>query len=365
MTVAEPMRGCPSLVVPGDVDGPRGGNIWDRRVRQELTARGCRPGWFPVRGTWPEPAPHDAAALDRVLAGMPDGSPVLLDGVVACGVPDVVVPHTRRLRTGVVVHLPLARETGIDPVRAARLARAEERVLTAVDVVVVPSHWTAGALSGMPLRRAPVVALPGTDRPPAAEPIGTAQPLYRVGAGGHLLFLGALTPRKGPRVLLRALAQAQARLDPGWRARFVGPHPNPVEAALLLGERHEAGLADRVDVVGPLVGEALEEQWRWADLLVVPSILETFGMVVTEALVRGVPVLGTTGSAVPEALGTTAAGPPGLLVPPDDVDALRTALLAWSDDGGLRAELSGRAVERGAQVTGWDATADAVAGAFR
>lgn len=364
MTAGAPVTTCPALVVPADVDGPRGGNVWDRRVRQELIARGCDPGWFPVRGSWPEPAPHDATALDEVLAGIPDGRPVLLDGVVACGVPDVVVPHTRRLRTGVVVHLPLARETGIDPDRARRLAAAEEQVLTAVDVVVVPSQWTAAELSGLRLRREPVVALPGTDRPPSSG--GAPDVALRPDRGGaHLLFLGALTPRKGPRVLLRALERAQAGLHPQWLARFVGPHPDPVEAALLLSERDRAGLGDRVDVVGPLVGEALEEQWRWADLLVVPSILETFGMVVTEALVRGVPVLGTTGSAVPEALGTTGTGPPGLLVPPDDVDALQAALVEWSNDRALRAELTRRAVERGAQVTGWDATADAVAGAFR
>jgi glycosyltransferase involved in cell wall biosynthesis len=347
-----------ALVVPGDVDAPTGGNVWDRRVRDALGGRGCRVTWLPVDGTWPLPSPAATAELDRTLAQLPDGAAVLLDGLVAGGVPDVVVRHASRLRTGVVVHLPLALETGLDPLVAARLEVAERVVLGAVDVVVTTSRWTAERLAPAGLRRQPVVAAPGTDRPPQRG----ATP--RFGDGGRLLCVGSITPRKGQRLLLRALAGLVGPSEAPWSLRLVGTRPDQVELEALRSELHASGLGDRVELTGPLVGDDLEQRWWDADLLVLPSYVETWGMVVTEALVRGLPVLSTSGSAVPEAMGTTPAGPPGLLVPPGDVDALRAALRAWLTEPDLRAELSRRAGERGEQLGGWQATADAVALAF-
>ncbi len=365
-----PGRGRLALVVPGDVAAPTGGNVWDRRVRDGLAEVGVDVAWYPVDGAWPSPAPRERRALERVLAALPDTSSVLLDGLVACGVPDVVAAHRSRLRLGVVVHLPLALETGTDPEVAARLDAGERRVLADVDVVVVTSRWTASLLGGHGLARPPVVALPGTEPPSrtGSDPAAPVQP-YATEAGSHLLCLGALSPRKGQRLLLRALAglpgQTPGPADPpGWSARFVGPQPDPVEAADLLRERDEADLAGRVQVLPPLVDDALEEQWRWADLLVVPSHVESFGMVVTEALARGRPVLATTGGALPEALGTTGSGPPGLLVPPGGAAALQQALERWLGDAGLREELRRRALERSSGLDGWDCTARAVAAAF-
>jgi len=343
------------LVVPGDVASPSGGNVWDRRVADALAAHGEPPTWVPVPGGWPDPSPEDLAGLDRALAEVPDGAPVLLDGLVGCSSPDVVDRHAGRLRLGVVLHLPLALETGLDHVTAAARDRAERRVLAAVYVVLATSRWTAARLAEQPLRRPPVVAAPGTD-PTTLHPAATT-------AGGQLLCLAAVTPRKGQRRLVRALDLLRGVMGTGptgWSLRLVGPQPDVAEVTALRREVEAAGLAHQVRLLGPLVGEDLEEQWRQTDLLVVPSHVETYGMVVTEALARGRPVLATTGSALPEALGTTAAGPPGLLVPPGDADALAGALGRWLVDGALRADLRGRARERAGTLSGWELTARAV-----
>ncbi|MGJ7440747.1 glycosyltransferase family 4 protein [Aquipuribacter sp. MA13-6] len=360
--VAVPDGGpAPALVVPGDVDSPSGGNVWDRQVRDALAAAGSPPGWHPVPGSWPAPSTADARALDEVLTGLADGAPVLVDGLVAGAAPDVVVPHARRLRLGVVLHLPLASETGLDAATADARDAAERRVLAAADVVVVPSRWAAGWLEDHRLRRPPVVATPGTT-PAPSYPDATL-------TGAHLLCLGAVSPRKGQRRLLEALDGLDLTMAPdtdlGWELRLVGPHPQPDEVGRLRSRVEAAGLGTRVVLTGPLVGEALEEQWRWADLLVVPSAVETFGMVVTEALARGRPVLATTGSALPEALGTTPTGPPGLLVAPGDTDDLADALHRWLGDADLRTDLRARARARAGTLSGWDRTADAVREAFR
>lgn len=348
-----------TLVVPGDVDAPTGGNVWDRRVRDELGDAGHDVAWRSLPGTWPRPTPADEDRLAEVLAGVPDGGAVLLDGLVACGAPDPVLAHAGRLRLVVVVHLPLADETGLAPDVAADLDAAERRVLAGVAAVVVTSAWAAARLAGRTGATPVVVAEPGTDPAPGDAAVDRALPA----GGGHLLCLAAVTPRKGQRVLAAALARLDAATP--WSARVVGPWRDPAESAALAADVASAPLAGRVDVTGPATGAALEAHWRWADLLVVPSLVETYGMVVTEALARGVPALVTTGSALPATLGRTGSGPPGLLVPPGDVPALAEALDRWLADPALRRDLAARARRRAVHLPRWPQTAETVAAALR
>ena len=89
------------------------------------------------------------------------------------------------------------------------------------------------------------------------------------------------------------------------------------------------------------------------------SHAETYGMVVTEALARGLPVLATDVGGVTEALGHPR---PGFLVPPGDPAALGAALRRWLGDPALRARLRRAARERRATLRPWADTASAVAG---
>jgi glycosyltransferase involved in cell wall biosynthesis len=118
-----------------------------------------------------------------------------------------------------------------------------------------------------------------------------------------------------------------------------------------------------VRFAGPRTGAALERAYAAADLLVLASHTETYGMVVTEALARGLPVLATDVGGVSEALGHGDDGTrPGLLVPPGDPAALGAALRAWLGDAGLRGSLRRAARERRASLRPWAATSSDVAG---
>src|SRR4051812_21524855 len=104
------------IVMPGGVDDPAtpsGGNTYDRRVCRDLPRVGWQVHEHAVAGDWPQPGSAARAELARVLRESPDGSLVLLDGLLACGVPDIIVPEARRLRLAVLVHLPLGDETGL------------------------------------------------------------------------------------------------------------------------------------------------------------------------------------------------------------------------------------------------------------
>ena len=95
-------------------------------------------------------------------------------------------------------------------------------------------------------------------------------------------------------------------------------------------------------------------------MLVLASRGETYGMVVTEALARGLPVVATAVGGVPEALGWSGATRPGLLVPPDDVAGLAAALRRWLDDHDLRQRLRQAAGERRATLPDWSDTTERV-----
>jgi glycosyltransferase involved in cell wall biosynthesis len=345
------------VVLPGNVDDgtePSGGNAYDRRVSNGLGALGWRVGKTAASGDWPRPGPRARVELARSLAGLPDGTVTLLDGLVACGVPEIVVPEARRLRLAVLVHLPLADETGLMPATAADLDARERRTLRAASAVVVTSGWAAHRLvghHGLPPARVHVVT-PGTDRIPLAP--GTD-------GSSALLCVASVTPRKGHDVLVEALARV-ARL--GWSCTCVGPlgrDPGHVELLRRLLDRH--GLAGRVLLAGPSTGEPLAAAYAAADLVVLPSRAETYGMVVTEALARGLPVLASAVGGVPDALGRAPDGEvPGMLVPPGDPAPLAAALRRWLGDPELRHGLRQAARRRRATLERWTETSARMAG---
>lgn len=343
------------VVLPGDVDDPArpsGGNTYGLRVLRGLPSTGRAVRAHRVDGAWPRPDDAGRRALGRCLAAVPSGADVLLDGLVACGVPEVVVPHAAQLRLTVLVHLPLADEVGAP----AELAVRERAVLRAAHAVVATSPHAARRvreLHGVDAR----VVTPGTDAAPAA-PTGEA--------GTRLLCVGSVTPTKGQDVLVEALAAVANR---AWRCTLVGPLVrDPAHVALVRGlvERH--GLDGRVQVAGPRTGAALDAAYADADLLVVPSRHETYGMVVTEALARGLPVLAAGVGGLPETLreagAATAQAPlPGLLVAPaqDMAGALAAALRRWLDEPALRADARAAAAARRPHLDGWDVTAQRLA----
>jgi glycosyltransferase involved in cell wall biosynthesis len=326
------------VVLPNDIDDPTtpsGGNTYDRRVCQGLAAAGWSVRELAVRGSWPVPGDTERAALDRVLSTVPDDGLVLVDGLVGSAVPDVLGPQARRLRLVVLVHMPLA-------------DAAECRALAAATAVVTTSAWTRRRLLDLYGLRAERVhvATPGVDPAPVAPGSGT---------GTALLCVAAVTPLKGHDLLVRALAAVP---DVPWTCECVGPlDRDPGFVDELRRQVKASGLGDRVRFAGPRTGDDLAAAYAAADLLVLASRGETYGMVVTEALARGIPVLATAANGVPESLGRAPDGSlPGGLVPPADPGALAGALRRWLTGGDLRRRLRDSALGRRTTLTGWTVT---------
>ncbi len=340
------------FVVPDGIDDPgrpSGGNTYDRKLCRGLSSIGWSVHEHQVSGFWSEPDAESFAALAGVMRQIPDGALVALDGLVASTAPDVLVPHARRLRLVVLVHMPLGLRSEADEIRTR-----ERAVLSAAEAVITTSDWSQSRLMEL-------YALPA-DRVHVAEPGACAAELATGTATGEtLLSVAAVIPDKGHAVTLDGLATIR---DLSWRWVCVGSLDRDPEFVDGLRRRaREWGLADRVRFAGTAIGADLDRAYAAADAMVLASRAETYGMVVTEALARGLPVIATDVGGVTEALGRAGDGSrPGLLVPADDPTALAGALRSWLADAELRARLRRAARERRESLRGWSSTTAAIAG---
>jgi glycosyltransferase involved in cell wall biosynthesis len=348
------------LVVPDSFDDPArpsGGNTYDRRVCTGLEALGWSVRVHALPGSWPHPSTANLAALAGVLGALPQDALVLVDGLVASCSADLVVPVATRLRVAVLVHLPLGHAgargaTGRGAVGSrCSPAMVESAVLGSAAAVLTTSRWTRDWLVDhydlTPERLH--VALPGADRAPAATGTRT---------GAALLCVAAVVPAKGHVELLDALASVD---DLSWRLVCAGALDlDPDHAARLRRQCLDLGIADRVTFTGPLADHELEREYAAADLVVLASRIETYGLVVTEALARALPVIALSVGGVPEAMGSTTDGPlPGLLVPATGAE-LGHALRCWLRDACLRESLEAAARRRRATLAQWSETAQYV-----
>lgn len=342
------------VVVPDGIDDPArpsGGNVYDRHVVRGLACLGWSVHEHAVSGFWAPPSAASFAALDRALQRIPNDAVVLLDGLIASTAPEVLLPQARRLRQVVLVHMPLGHRPADGETEEVRTR--EHAVLSAAAAVVTTSAWSRRRLHEL-------YALPA-DRVHVAEPAVDASDLATgTASGGALLCVAAVTFDKGHDVLLDALATIS---DLCWNCLCVGRlDRDPAFVDALRHRTADDGLRERVSFTGPRTGEDLDRSYAAADLVVLASRAETYGMVVTEGLARGLPVLATDVGGVTEALGRGAWGiRPGLLIPPEDPAALAAALRAWLEDAGLRARLRKAARERRESLAGWSTSASALA----
>lgn len=342
------------VIVPEGIDDPRqpsGGNVYDRRMCAGLPDTGWRVDEQAVGGAWPWPDAAAERALAQSLHRVPDDAVVLVDGLIASSAPSVLIPAARRLRLVVLVHLPLGHQPPGHQVRGAR--EREGVVLGAARATVATSEWSrALLLRTHPLEPGRVhVAEPGADAGPVAP--GTPD-------GGQLLCVAAVTWHKGHDLLLTALS---GLTDSAWRCVCVGSvSREPAFVADLHGRADAAGLRDRLVFTGALVGGELDSAYAGADVLVLPSRGETHGMVVGEALARGLPVIAAAVGGVPDAVGRARDGRrPGLLVPECDASALAAAIERWLSEPLLRAQLRDAAALQRTELPGWSTTARRIA----
>jgi D-inositol-3-phosphate glycosyltransferase len=236
-----------------------------------------------------------------------------------------------------------------------RVARAADRIVAATPVERADLAWHLGADPSR-IRVIPCGVDLDLFRPGDTQ---AARRRLALDAGPVLLFVGRLTPIKGLETLLRAVGRLRAEGTRALRLQIVGGDRDERfdgERARLRRLSADLGIGSWVDFRGPQAQDALPDYYRAADLCLIPSRHESFGMVALEAMACGAAVVASRVGGLETTIQDEATG---LLVPEGDVDTLATAIAALLEDTPRRRALGRRAAES-ARRFAWPHVARAV-----
>lgn len=337
------------FAIPGDHTQRTGGYIYEATVLDELNALGCATELLPLPGSFPIPTLGDMAATLEALSRLPANQVIILDGFLVGSLDPDQAKSIKAPMLG-VVHHPLGLETGLAPARAAFLRANEAAMLRNISHVMVPSPHTAKVLiNDFGVRPERVsIALPGMKLP-----TGPQQPI----SPPLLLSVGLLAPRKGHDVLLKAL---HLLTDLAWQAEIVGKSHDPAYERQLLGLRSDLGLEDRLEFLGEIEERDLSVRFRTASVFCLASHYEGYGMVLSEAIMHGLPIVSCRAGAIPDTVGDA-----GLLATPGDATEFATLLRRVLTEGAVADRLRLATNRQAKSLPKWSDTAQQFADCVR
>lgn len=338
------------LLVPAPFDLISGGYIYDRRIVAGLRAAGHEVTVAELHGRFPLPDAEAIATAGQALDAVPEGAVAVIDGLALPALHGRLDTLATRGCVG-LIHHPTCLETGLPPVEAAALGAIERAMFPRLTRCIVTSPWTAGNLvADFGVERARIAeVVPGTE--PAPRSIGLGDGVCRV------LSIGTLIPRKGHDVLLRAMARL---FDLDWHLTIAGAPDRDVACAQgLVALAEELGITQRVTFLGELSGAPLAALWMATDIFALATHFEGYGMVVAEALKRGLPVAVCDGGAA----GALVTPDCGAVCPVGDVAQLSKSLRRMIFDTTLRGSLAEAAWAAGQALPDWPEQARAFAAA--
>lgn len=340
-----------AFLVPGSLETRTGGYEYDRRIIAGLRTRGWHVAVHELGVSFPHPTPPTLAHAADVFRAIPDGSRVVVDGLAFGAMPDEVTHEARRLRLVPVIHQPLGEGVGLSAEAAAGLRARERRALAAAALVVVTGAGTMAAMAEHGVAPDRVVLVePGTDK--GRVSMGSKSDVL------ELLAVATVNAGKGHALLVEALAGIDRR---DWHLTCAGSlDRDPAAVARVRDLLRDHHLEDHVSLVGELGGDDLEACYVRADVFVLPTLSETYGMAVAEALAHGLPVISTDTGAIPRLVGDGA----GMIIATGDVHALRGALLLVMTDKGVRARFAFGARRVRQRLRTWDDAVETMAPAL-
>ena len=341
-----------AFAVPGDLATPTGGYGYDRRIIAELKTLGWTIDVVDLGKGYPRPDAENWAAALPLLTRMPQGQPIVIDGLAFGVLPAAAASLHQRNPLIALVHQPLALELGLSLADANKFRASERAALEFARRVIATSPSTKNRLItdyGVPAEHI-TVARPGSD--PVAPAVGSRDGVVR------LLAVGSVVPGKGYDVLIAALTTLT---DLPWQLKIAGDTGRDrATAAKIEDDIARFKLTDRIALLGAVAPARLAELYRAADLFVLASRFESYGMAYAEAVAYGLPTIGTTAGAIPETL----PGESAILVKPDDAAALAHALRRLIADSNERQKISSAARVAAVHLPTWRDSAALFAGAI-
>jgi glycosyltransferase involved in cell wall biosynthesis len=345
-----------AFAVPGDLATPTGGYAYDRRMIAELGDLGWQIDLLDLGDGFPSPDDATRAAARMRLLSVPAGRTIVIDGLALGVLPEAAAELAGRNPLLALVHHPLALESGLTAERAESLRRSEQAALASVRGAIVTSAATARLIISdysVPAERV-TIARPGSDRIPLAQ---SRSDHHRNGVI-RLLSVGAVVPRKGFDVLVAALATLA---DLSWVLTIAGDLTRDRNTATQLeADIARRGLGERIVLLGAVSPQRLAVLYAEADIFVLASHFEGYGMAYAEAVAHGLPVVGSNAGAIPDTVPQDA----GLLVRPGDISAFARALRNVIGDNDLRQRLAEAARAAAPHFPTWRDSAETFARAL-
>lgn len=338
------------FVVPGDPDQNTGGYRYIRRLADAISDSGVHAEVIGLAGDFPRPDRWALIEMDHYLERCPSSALVVLDGLAMSAMPEVVARHAQRLHLVALIHHPLADESGLSERDCRWFFEQERRALAKVRQIITTSSFTARRLADFGV---------------TADRITVAEPGVAISAGlqraqkthdsiPQILCVGHLSPRKAQHQLVRALQNLKGL---PWRCTLAGALDRDRRYSQQVAQAiQSAGLSERIVLAGEADDERLTELYEGADMFVLPSEYEGYGMVIDEATAAGLPILSSDGGALAE----TALRPGVQQYPAGNVEALTDRLRDWLSNPEVLAANAKLAQRQSLRLNTWEQAAATV-----
>lgn len=333
------------FIIPGDINLPTGGYRYDREIINAWKSSGVDVELISIEGSYPFPSKGEKTGALESIKSFPKADIAVVDGLLGGVAPRFLQKLSETMPVVALIHHPLCLENGLSQTSTAVLEETERQGLAFTSCVITTSPTTSRTVEKLfNLNPAQIhTVLPGVAR--GTRSTGSENSCI------NLLCVGSVIERKGHKDLLLSLSKLM-HLD--WQLECIGStqFDKPLYSELSAFVEREA-LTERVHFRGDVDEGVLEAAYSKADVFVLPSLFEGYGMAYAEAIVRGIPVIGTTAGAIPE----TVPAPCGILVEPSNVSALSSALESLIVDETLRIKYREGSIKEEPNFPTWQGSA--------
>ncbi len=324
----------------GSLQPISGGNLYDQHIIEGLKQTGHSIRCHELEGCFIPPDAEAFTAAENLLMYI-KSEPLVIDGLALPAFAPMLASQRFDSPIIALVHHRLVHETGLPEPIIQQLDVLEREALSHAEMILCTSPFTADDIQkNLKLTARPGIILPGVAfDTPRSRFRRRSKPL-------QMLSVGNIVPRKGYLELIEALSDLHQY---PWKLRIIGDTSrDPAYFHRLCARIQRSRLNQRIHWIGIADKNVLRQAYRHADLFILPSRHEGYGMALAEATQCGLPIISTTAGAIPQT------APGGRLLPPGDIPALRVALESLMKDQKELARMQRRAAHYQGRAPTWE-----------